>query len=102
MRAKPKAALVQADLLNEYLGGGAADAAEPASAPAPKPRPAKKKRTETGYAPRATVQKLFRFREDTCQALRVAAILATDEEGRRVTETEIVERIVRKHLRLGR
>lgn len=100
MRTKPKAALVQPDMLDSrmdvFLGGGAADAA---AAP-PKPAPASGPRPE--YAPRPTVQKLFRLREDTCHGLRGAAISASAKEGRRVTETEIVERLIRRHLKMDK
>lgn len=47
--------------------------------------------------PEATVQKLFRLRWDSAGALKVGAAQESASSGRRVTETEIVERLVRAH-----
>lgn len=97
MRAKPKAALVQKDLLDSemdvFITSGAADAAA---------RPEKVPDAPPVYKPEPTVQKLFRLRWDTAQALKTAAQAASIEEGRRVTETEIVEQLLRRQLRLPR
>jgi hypothetical protein len=51
--------------------------------------------------PEPTVQKLFRLRWDVANALKMEAAQSSVEQGRRVTETEIVERLIRKHCRLG-
>lgn len=47
-------------------------------------------------APEATVQKLFRLRWSVVQALRAAVAWETQAQGRRVTETEIVEGLLRE------
>lgn len=50
--------------------------------------------------PEPTVQKLFRLRWDTAYALKMNAVRESIENGSRVTETEIVEALIRKHLGL--
>jgi hypothetical protein len=62
------------------------------SAPPVPPSPAAK--------PEPTVQKLFRLRWDTVNALRDAAAQESRSQGKRVTETEIVETLLRSHLKL--
>jgi hypothetical protein len=48
----------------------------------------------------ATVQKLFRLRWDTANALRMGAAQLSTKQAKRVTETEIVERLIRAHFKL--
>lgn len=82
--------------LDEFLREGAADqaatddsaqsAGSAAAEPAGKPEP--------------TVQKLFRLRWDTVSALRSGAADESAAHGRRVTETEIVEALIRKRFKL--
>jgi hypothetical protein len=50
--------------------------------------------------PEPTVQKLFRLRWDTVSALRTGAAQESAAQGRRVTETEIVETLIRKRFKL--
>lgn len=57
------------------------------------PTPAPKK-------PEPTVQKLFRLRWDTANALKIGAVRESIDNGSRVTETEIVEELIRKHFGL--
>lgn len=45
--------------------------------------------------PEPTIQKLFRLRWDVANALKTEAAKASLEQGRRVTETEIVEELIR-------
>lgn len=51
--------------------------------------------------PEPTVQKLFRLRWDTANALKIGAVRESIENGSRVTETEIVEELIRKHFGLS-
>lgn len=50
---------------------------------------------------RPTVQKLFRLRIETASALKLAAAERSAALGRRVTEQEIVEQVLREHLNLS-
>jgi hypothetical protein len=45
--------------------------------------------------PEPTIQKLFRLRWDVANALKMEAARSSVEQGRRVTETEIVEELIR-------
>lgn len=61
----------------------------------------RRERTELVAAkPEPTIQKLFRLRWDVANALKMEAAQASVEQGRRVTETEIVEKLIRSHCRL--
>ena len=62
--------------------------AAPVALPATKPEP--------------TVQKLFRLRWDTANALKMSAAQQSVAAGKRVTETEIIEALVRAHYKLDR
>ncbi|WP_226856133.1 hypothetical protein [Acidithiobacillus thiooxidans] len=50
--------------------------------------------------PEPTIQKLFRLRWDVANALKMEAARSSVEQGRRVTETEIVEELIRKRCRM--
>lgn len=50
--------------------------------------------------PIPTVQKLFRLRWDTANALRMGAAQMSTKQARRVTETEIVESLIRQHFKI--
>lgn len=79
-----------------FLEAGAGDLANSGTSqarPAP-PAPSPKK-------PEPTVQKLFRLRWDTANALKIGAVRESIENGSRVTETEIVEELIRKHFGLS-
>ncbi len=58
------------------------------------------KRTLVAAKPEPTVQKLFRLRWDVANALKMEAAQASVEQGRRVTETEIVEELIRMRCRM--
>ena len=74
-----------------FLEGGAGDVADKAHRDASKPAaPA------ADEPPVPTVQKLFRMRWDIAKALKDAAN-AESVPGHRVTETEIVERLLKQH-----
>ncbi|MBN6739838.1 hypothetical protein JKG47_04690 [Acidithiobacillus sp. MC6.1] len=57
--------------------------------------PTKAAATAPENRPEPTVQKLFRLRRDTANALRMEAAKESVAQGRRVTETEIVEGLIR-------
>jgi hypothetical protein len=50
--------------------------------------------------PEPIVQKLFRLRWDSAYALKLGAAHESAAQCRRVTETEIVERLLRDHYKL--
>lgn len=52
-------------------------------------------RSQIAAKPEPTIQKLFRLRWDVANALKTEAAKASLEQGRRVTETEIVEELIR-------
>jgi hypothetical protein len=75
-----------------FLEGGAADTADrTVSAARPPAQQAK---------PEPTVQKLFRLPWDVAQALKMGAVEQSAIQGRRVTETEIVELLIRENFGL--
>lgn len=51
--------------------------------------------------PEPIVQKLFRLRWDSAYALKLGAAHESAAQCRRVTETEIVERLLREHYKLA-
>jgi hypothetical protein len=51
--------------------------------------------------PAPTKQKLFRLRFDTATRLMMAAAEESVRRGRRVTETELVEQLITRHLKVG-
>ena len=53
--------------------------------------------TVTLTPPRQRVQKIFRIRWDVVAALKVASMQESEKLDRRVSEAEIVERILKKH-----
>ncbi|AEK59834.1 hypothetical protein [Acidithiobacillus caldus] len=72
---------------NDFLDGADSEQEKPA------------KHTLDGLVPRKpepTVQKLFRLRWDVANALKMEAARSSVELGRRVTETEIVEELIRQ------
>ncbi len=80
-----------------FLEAGAGDLANSTATPSPKaPAP-----TPPAKKPEPTVQKLFRLRWDTANALKIGAVRESIENGSRVTETEIVEELIRKHFGLS-
>ena len=95
MRGKPDLTGIATPLKDPtaFLDGGAGDVADKAHRDAPKPKPAAPAADEP---PVALVQKLFRIRWDLAKALKDAAN-AESVPGHRVTETEIVERLLKQH-----
>jgi hypothetical protein len=99
-----------------FLDGASADRSEKAGAPVPPQAPAPAAGQPVAPSPPAaapapaagdeatmpvaTVQKLFRLRWDTANALRMGAAQMSTKQARRVTETEIVESLIRKHFKI--
>lgn len=54
----------------------------------------------TVIKPEPTVQKLFRLRWDVANALKLAAAQESVTTGKRVTETEIVETLIRHRFKI--
>ncbi len=46
------------------------------------------------------IQKIFRLRKDTVCALRTGSSEESNKTGKRVSETEIVEKLIRQHFKL--
>lgn len=82
--------------LDEFLHGGEADKA----AKADESQAAHSAAVDEAGKPEPTLQKLFRLRWDTVSALRTGAAQESAAQGRRVTETEIVETLIRKRFKL--
>lgn len=86
----------------EFLESGVADRTEARPAPS---TPANLAATSADAAPVATkpeptVQKLFRLRWDVANALKMGATQASIASGKRVTETEIIEQMIRERFKL--
>ena len=79
-----------------FLEGGAGDQATRSST--------NKRAVEAPAAakPEPTVQKLFRLRWDVANALKLAAAQESVTTGKRVTETEIVETLIRHRFKIAR
>jgi len=78
---------------NDFLDGASAEFPGQAEAGAPR---VKTVMIEVAK-PEPTIQKLFRLRWNVASALKVGAAQESAATGRRVTETEIVERLLREH-----
>ena len=81
-----------------FLDSGVADQAEKT--------PGKVSSAQTqlveAHKPEPTIQKLFRLRWDTANALRLGAAQQSTITAKRVTETEIVETLLREYFKLAR
>lgn len=86
--------------LDDFLREGAADQAIQGAQPAQAPGAAGVQVGVDEHKPEPQVQKLFRLRWDTVHALRLGAAEESNVQGRRVTETEIVEALIRKRFKL--
>lgn len=97
MRKKPDLAAFKPTAKDPtiFLEGGAADVAD---------RKPATKRDESAslepLKPEPTVQKLFRLRWETSNALKQGAVTESLAKGRRVTETEIVESLIRAYFKI--
>lgn len=88
-----------------FIEGAFADRTEKAQMLLPPHPPSPAAATAPGenaevLKPEPTVQKLFRLRWDTANALRLGAATQSTTRGKRVTETEIVETLIRSHFKL--
>ncbi|WP_218568065.1 hypothetical protein [Pseudomonas sp. v388] len=84
---------------NEFLEGGEADKPLRKTAPANErstPEEAATLMVEA-FKPEPTVQKLFRLRWDIANALKLGAAQESARTGKRVTETDIVQQLLKKH-----
>jgi hypothetical protein len=94
MKTKPDIRAFVADKdPTAFLEGGAGDKPNRATPPKTAPEPAK---------PELTVQKLFRLRWDVANALKMGALQESMSSGKRVTETEIVEALIRQRFKIAR
>ncbi|WP_426143425.1 hypothetical protein [Pseudomonas sp. DWP3-1-2] len=84
---------------NDFLEGGEADKA--LSKPRPAPVSAAVEETTSyvieAFKPEPTVQKLFRLRWDIANALKLGAAQESAKTGKRVTETDIIQQLLKKH-----
>lgn len=87
---------------NDFLEGGEAD--KPLSN---LPKVAQKNSVEEttayiieAFKPEPTVQKLFRLRWDIANALKLGAAQESAKTGKRVTETDIVQKLLKKYYNL--
>jgi hypothetical protein len=86
--------------LDDFLREGAADQAIQGAGPLQVPSSSGAVVPVDEHKPEPQLQKLFRFRWDTVHALRLGAAEESNVQGRRVTETEIVESLIRKRFKL--
>lgn len=84
---------------NDFLEGGEADKPLRKSTPANE-RSAPEEIAPMvieAFKPEPTVQKLFRLRWDIANALKLGAAQESAKTGKRVTETDIVQQLLKKH-----
>jgi len=99
MKAKPDiSGFVAGKNPSAFLEGGAGDQVNRTGA---QTRAAARKAAPP-LKPEPTVQKLFRLRWDVANALKMGATEASIASGQRVTETEIVETLIRNHFKMSR
>lgn len=103
MKAKPDiSGFVAGKDPNAFLEGGAGDRSNRSAREASKLVPSDAPPAEVEAAkPEPTVQKLFRLRWDVANALKMGATQASIASGRRVTETEIVEALIREKFNIA-
>ena len=78
---------------NDFLEGGEADKALYRKASEAK----EVSHTAETCKPEQTVQKLFRLRWDIANALKMGAAQESAQSGKRVTETDIVQRLLKDY-----
>ena len=97
MKTKPDIRAFVADKdPTAFLEGGAGDKPNRATSPKTAPEPAEPAK------PELTVQKPFRLRWDVANALKMGALQESISSGKRVTETEIVEALIRQRFKVAR
>lgn len=83
---------------NDFLEGGEADkAAKSASTAERMISEENAALVVEAFKPEPTVQKLFRLRWDIANALKIGAAQESARTGKRVTETDIVQQLLKKH-----
>lgn len=84
---------------NDFLEGGEADKALAKSTSANEKRAAEDtiNMMADAFKPEPTVQKLFRLRWDIANALKIGAAQESAKTGKRVTETDIVQQLLKNH-----
>ena len=87
---------------NDFLEGGEADKALSKSRSATEKAAVEKNTVYVieAFKPEPTVQKLFRLRWDIANALKLGAAHESAKTGKRVTETDIVQQLLKKHYNL--
>ncbi|EPJ75762.1 hypothetical protein CFII64_28124 [Pseudomonas sp. CFII64] len=87
---------------NDFLEGGEADKALSKSRSAPERAIVGDATTSAieAFKPEPTVQKLFRLRWDIANALKLGAAQESAKTGKRVTETDIIQQLLKKHYSL--
>lgn len=102
MKAKPDiSGFVGGKDPTAFLEAGAGDRPGQGSLSASKAKEAEREVEVAAPAkPEPTVQKLFRLRWDVANALKMGATQASIAAGKRVTETEIVEGLIRERFKI--
>lgn len=87
---------------NDFLEGGEADKALSKSRSTPEKVAVEDVTTYVveAFKPEPTVQKLFRLRWDIANALKMGAAQESAKSGKRVTETDIIQQLLKKHYNL--
>ncbi|WP_109513489.1 hypothetical protein [Pseudomonas ovata] len=83
---------------NDFLEGGEADKA--LNKMTVREEPVAQEPTIEAFKPEPTIQKLFRLRWDIANALKMGAAQESAKSGKRVTETDIVQQLLKKHYNL--
>ncbi|MBD8496499.1 hypothetical protein IFR09_20965 [Pseudomonas syringae] len=83
---------------NEFLEGGEADKA--LNKVAAHQEAVTQEPLIEAFKPEPTIQKLFRLRWDIANALKIGAAQESAKSGKRVTETDIVQQLLKKHYNL--
>ncbi|KQQ65503.1 hypothetical protein ASF84_24730 [Pseudomonas sp. Leaf127] len=83
---------------NDFLEGGEADKA--LNKMTVREEPVAQEPAIEAFKPEPTIQKLFRLRWDIANALKMGAAQESAKSGKRVTETDIVQQLLKKHYNL--
>lgn len=98
IKAKPDIKSFKKDP-TEFLEGGEADKAIAKKSIEAKGTPVEEPKVQVieAFKPEPTVQKLFRLRWDIANALKLGAAQESARTGKRVTETDIVQQLLKKY-----
>ena len=102
IKAKPDIKRFKKDP-NDFLEGGEADKALSKSLPLTKKMEAEETVSYTieTFKPEPTVQKLFRLRWDIACALKLGAAQESAKTGKRVTETDIIQQLLKTYYHIS-